>query len=93
MISIKSDSVSISEISESCNSNNSSSHCKESDCYDRKVVDNLYKELKWEMDTICTQYGLKYELLWLILELEFYLEIYYVVKVNRLLCNYYYHRD
>ena len=72
---------------------NNSSHCKESKYYDQNVVDKYYTESKKEMTAFYNKYRLKHELLWLLAELEYDLEIYNIIIVNRLTYNYHNHGD
>ena len=72
---------------------NNSSYCKESKYYDQNVVDKYYIKSKKEMTKFCNKYRLKYELLQLLVELEYDLEIHDIIIVNRLTYNYYNHGD
>ena len=67
IISIKSDLSSVSQILESINS----SHCKESDHYDWNIVDKHCVESRKEMNKIYNKHRLKYELLQLLVDLEY----------------------
>ena len=45
------------------------------------------------MEEIYKKYGLKYDLIWLLVDLDCDLESYDTITVNRIICNYYYHGD
>jgi len=63
----------------------------ESDCYNRLVVDKLRDKSKYEINTICEKYNLDQEILRQIVNLEFDLDLYCALKVNRILDNYDFH--
>ena len=50
-------------------SNNSDSHCKESDCCSRKIIDKSWESSINEMSTIYNKYGLDHDLVSLLVEL------------------------
>ena len=65
---------------------------KERDYYNR-IIDKVRENLKIKMNVTCKKYGLDYELVRLLVELEFEQEIHYKIKVNRILFNYEFHGD
>ena len=68
--------------------NNSDSYYKEDDYYDRKVVNKVQESSKNNMNMICNKYGFSCDLVRLLLELEFDLDIYCKIKVSRILYDY-----
>jgi len=66
----------------------SNGHCKESNYYNRKVIDKLRERLKEEMDKMYKKYRFNHDLLQLTVELKFDLDIYYKLKINRMIYNY-----
>ena len=69
-------------------SNSSNSYHKESNSYDRKIVDKLQESSKNDMNIICNKYRFNYDLVRLLVELEFDPDIYCKLKINRILHNY-----
>ena len=74
-------------------SNNSNGHYKESDCYDRKVIDELQEQSKIEIDTAYEKHRLDYKLVRLLVELKFDLDMHWKMIVNGILYRYDFHRD
>ena len=74
-------------------SSESNGHYEECDHYDRIAVNKLRERSKNEMKIACKKHSLDYEIIRQIVNLEFDLDLYYLVKVNRLMFDHYFHRD
>jgi len=66
---------------------------EECNCYDKIIVDKLREGSKYEMKRIHKKYRLNYKLIRVIVDLEFNPDLYYSVKVSRLMHDYNFHRD
>jgi len=86
-------SSSSSDISDFSILSSSDSHCRESDCCNRKVVNKSREKSKNDMDTICNKCGLDHDLVRLLVELDFDLEMHCKIEVNKILHNYQHHGE
>ena len=66
---------------------------KEYDHYNRNVVDKFQEKLKYEIDIIYKKYRLDYKIKKRIVDLEFDLDLHCLVKINRMMFGYDFHRD
>ena len=74
------------------NSNNSR-YYKESNYHNREIVHQHQQNSKKEIEEICDRHSLRKDLLRLLVNLEYDLELHNIIKVNQLACNYHHHRD
>ena len=84
--SISSNSGIISDMSHA--SNDSDGYYAEGDCYNRKVINKFQENSKNDMKMICDEYGFDQDLVRLLVELEFDLDIYCKLKISGILHNY-----
>ena len=71
----------------------SDSHHKEYNCYNRIAVDKLREDLKHKMKIICKKYRFNYKVMRVIVNFEFNLDLYCLVKVSILMYNYDFYKD
>ena len=69
-------------------SNDSDDYYTEGNYYDRNVFNESWESLKNDMKIICNKHWFDQDLVWLLVELEFNLDIHCKLKVYRILCNY-----